>query len=355
MSSSYSSALSILTACIMLPLANGLHAQSTFHIAPATSVRFDNNISIMLDNTQLVNQGSLDGSGGTLKFTGNTPVNISGNPFTVYRLEVNTENNAVLTLRQNLHVLSEVKLISGNIDIGNQVLHFATGALLNGQSETARLLSTGSGYAEINTILNAPVGANPGNFGAVISSNEDLGATTVRMGFAEQDRNHGAPSILRNYTISPTNNHHLGATLKFQYVDAELNGNNESSLTLWENRNNSWKDIGKDDGSTTLNYIVKRDIQSFSKYTLFESKGPDFSIFPNPVFNHLQLKFEWPDNGPVIIRIYDNNSVLVKTVNHTPLKKTNTISINVSDLYKGVYTIEVLSAKNTAVSKFIKL
>src|SRR5689334_5468087 len=119
-SSSYCSALSVVAACILLPLANGVHAQNTFQIAPATSVKFDNNISIVLDNTHFVNQGSLDGSGGTLKFTGTTPVNISGNPFTIDRLQVNTENTALITLQQDLHVLSEVKLISGNIDIRNQ-------------------------------------------------------------------------------------------------------------------------------------------------------------------------------------------------------------------------------------------
>jgi hypothetical protein len=118
-------------------------------------------------------------------------------------------------------------LSSGNVDFGS------TGSLLN-ETETNRVFGTG-GYLQATAVLNAPSNSNPANLGAVITSTANLGNTVIKRVHSPFILN--GDGINRSFDIAPVNNTGLNATLKFNYLEAELNGNTEANLALWKSTN----------------------------------------------------------------------------------------------------------------------
>jgi hypothetical protein len=137
-------------------------------------------------------------------------------------------------------------------------------------SELSRAYTVGNGYIQATSMLNAPSVVNTANLGAIISSASNLGNTTIRRGHAVQTNVNGnGSSILRYYDIISSNNTNLNATFRFQYFNAELNGFNESGLTILNSTNNTtWVDMGFDASNTTINYYEKSGVNAFSRSTL---------------------------------------------------------------------------------------
>ena len=77
-------------------------------------------------------------------------------------------------------------------------------------------------------------------------------------------------SINRYYLITPTNNSNLNATLRLRYFDAELNGQNENSLVIYQSNNNGtdWNNLSKSSNNTNANYVEKTGIASLALQTL---------------------------------------------------------------------------------------
>ena len=55
-------------------------------------------------------------------------------------------------------------------------------ALLQGEMERSHIIGATGGYVQIIMPLNAPAASNPGNLGATITSNKNLGSTIIRRG-----------------------------------------------------------------------------------------------------------------------------------------------------------------------------
>ncbi|MEO0473031.1 MAG: T9SS type A sorting domain-containing protein, partial [Bacteroidota bacterium] len=108
---------------------------------------------------------------------------------------------------------------------------------------------------------------NPGNFGAEITSAENMGLTTIRRGHVNNITPLGN-SVLRYYIITPTNNSSLNATLRAYYFDHELNGVGEGDLDLWRNDGASWEQQFAAASNTTSNYVEKTAMADFSSHTL---------------------------------------------------------------------------------------
>jgi hypothetical protein len=124
--------------------------------------------------------------------------------------------------------------------------------------------------------LNSPSQANPGGLGLVISSSQNLGATTVTRGHAIQTAPNGNESIARYYDVAPTNNGGLGATLTFNYRDAELNGLSESNLELFRSTDggSTWTERGQDDRDATANTVTLNGVDQLSRWTLGSENSP---------------------------------------------------------------------------------
>src|SRR5215471_5562971 len=164
--------------------------------------------ALALQNSNFINNGNFNADSGTVSFTGNFPSSVSGDQaIQFFDLQVAKTNNAAILLQRNVGVKRNILFSSGllnlngfNTDLG------ATGSLVN-ENENSRVIGSNGGQVQLSASLNAPLNANPGNLGAIFTSNENLGPVVIARGHqALAVSGLGANSILRYYDIFPANN-----------------------------------------------------------------------------------------------------------------------------------------------------
>jgi Secretion system C-terminal sorting domain len=224
----------------------------------------------VLENMSFYNNGNFNAGAGTFKFTGNSNNGMTGTvqTFTFATIEIAKTNNAIVSLARSININNELKMTSGVFDIMSSQLFFGNGGTITGETETNRVTASGPGFIQITQNLNAPNAVNPGNLGAVISSSANLGSVLVRRFHFERTGTGLSGSIKRSYTITPQNN--ASATLRFRYFDAELNGQTESNLSLYQSNFNgaSWDNQMFTTRDANLNFVEKTGLSSLSMFTL---------------------------------------------------------------------------------------
>jgi hypothetical protein len=230
--------------------------------------------NLVLDNLSLQNNGVFTQTTSTVTFTGSTNTFIGGsNALAFYTLHLN-KPAATLQLQKDIVVNNQLQFTEGLLHLNANNILLDPAALLTGENETSHIYGT-AGYVQIIKTLNAPLADNPGNLGAVITSSQNPGSVTIRRGHQSQVNIGGGSSILRYYDIMPANNTGLNATLRFNYLDAELNGLNENNLTTWKSTNNvDWINSGRTSNNTVANYVEKIGINDFARFTLSPVDNP---------------------------------------------------------------------------------
>jgi hypothetical protein len=255
-----------------------MSAQNTVKVTAGGSITLTGGALITLENMNLDNDGSivLTPGNGTFRFSGNSATGISGLAQPVFDiLEIAKTGGVSLNLQRSIEIASGITFTSGLINLNNNTILLQTNALLNGENENSRITGVTGGYVEITRTLNAPSAVNPGNLGAILTSGQNLGATVIRRGHQAQNiAGSTGQSVFRYYDILPANNAGLNATLRFQYLDAELNGLAESSLTLWKSPDNTtWTNQGFSSRDITANFVEQGGIADFSRWTLASPGG----------------------------------------------------------------------------------
>jgi CSLREA domain-containing protein len=82
------------------------------------------------------------------------------------------------------------------------------------------------------------------------------------------------PPVTRTYTITQNNGGAFLATLELHYLDAELNGNNETNLKLWRFDGVSWVNMGALNHDPVNNWVRQTNIAAFSDWTLAADTTP---------------------------------------------------------------------------------
>jgi hypothetical protein len=250
---------------------------SQLTIGPGGQLTLTGNAQLTLLNEDMINNGSFTAGTATVTFNGNSSTFIGGTqPTLFYNLEINKTTASTLQLQRLVSVTNQVNFIIGGLDLNGFDLNLGSSGILNGEKENSRVLANGGGRVIALATLNAPVAANPGNLGAIISSSVNLGAVTIKRGHLSQVNSGGAGnSILRYYDIDPANNSSLNATLRFMYFDGELNGLDENTLTFFRSSDNTtWKDMGFNSRNTVANFVEKTGISAFSRWTLSSIGNP---------------------------------------------------------------------------------
>jgi hypothetical protein len=235
---------------------------------------------VTLQNTDLQNNGTISQAAtGKFVFTGTSNNNITGSSTTAFdTLEIAKTGSGKLSLSQNATVKTAVQFSVGLIDLNNKQLQLQPNAFLKDESETSRITGTGGGMVIANaSAVNAPAAYNLANLGASITSTQNLGTLQISRSHnaVTSPGNASFTGIQRNYIITPENDAGLNATLRFYYFDAELNGKNENTLTLWKSNDGiSWSRVGADTRNTTSNYVEKNSIASFSTWALTDALNP---------------------------------------------------------------------------------
>jgi hypothetical protein len=232
---------------------------------------------VTLQNVNLQNNGTISQAAtGKFVFNGTGNNNISGSSSTAFdTLEIAKTGAAKLSLAQNAVVNSAVLFTAGLIDLNNQNMILQPGAILKNETEATHITGISGGNVAISAPApNNPVGYNLGNLGASISTTQSMGILQILRSHQPKANpgNAAATSIQRSYVIMPDNNTGLNATLRFYYLDAELNGKNENTLTLWRSTDGiHWNLAGVDNRNTSVNYVEKNSIASFSTWTLTDA------------------------------------------------------------------------------------
>lgn len=163
-------------------------------------------------------------------------------------------------------VTGNLTLTSGGVSLSNGNIDFGSTGSLQSETETNRVFGTG-GYLQATATLNAPTNSNPANLGAMITSTANLGSTIIKRAHSSFMLN--GNGINRSFDIVPINNTALNATLKFIYLDAELNGNAEANLALWKSTNTGTNfTASPSTNDATNNFVQSTGISSFALFSV---------------------------------------------------------------------------------------
>ncbi|MDF2188747.1 T9SS type A sorting domain-containing protein [Paraflavitalea sp. CAU 1676] len=278
----------------LLLLGHTLPAQLT--IGSGTSIKSDNNSYLVLNDLGIAHNATAIEP--TIKFTGSATSTITGTGnATLTRLELAMQNNATVQLQYSIQVSQSIRFDGGMLDLNNRNIQLLSGAQLLNESSTSHVSGANGGLLMITVALNTPSAVNPGNLGLEITSAANLGNVQIARGHKSFPIN-GSNSITRYYTITPTFNQQLNATVRFYYFDAELNGRPEEMLGLWSSGNggNSFQSVQYTGRSAGLNYVEKTGIDQLSTFTLFDAASilPVSDLqFTAQRTNSSQVRLDW--------------------------------------------------------------
>lgn len=259
---------------------------------------------------------------------GNNDFQNGGSTFIVQESHSFVINSRIATITLVIESGGNVDVADDRINIGESLeLQEGSSLNLNGfdlDLGEAELIDDGgnvtSGGGSINSEpsdVDAPQNFNFSGLGFIITSSENLGEVQI-------SRNHdellsdGNRSINRNFNVNVENNENLNATVQFTYRDSELNGLEESSLTLFRSTDNgeTWESVG---GvvDTENNTITVEGVDSFSLWTAGstdESLPIELDWF-QAIQNRESIELEWrtlteKDNmGFEVIKINPDSTV----------------------------------------------
>ncbi len=247
-----------------------LHAYAQLNNNGA-AIKLTTGAYIVLQDINFKNNGTFLQSAGTVKMTGNNNNYIFGSVKPqFFNLQIAKSETKQVLLLTDFNVTGEILFSSGLLHLNKKNIFLLGTAVLKGEADSRRIIGPAGGYIEVKALLNAPVNVNPGNLGALISSTQNLGNTTIRRRHQSQKIGGGnSNSIFRYYEIIPANTAALNAALRFNYFDGELNGLNENNLILFKKVNTApWSNQGFTKRSITANYVIKTAISDLFLWTL---------------------------------------------------------------------------------------
>jgi len=305
-----------------------VHAQ--LQIGAGVSWKSDAGTFVVLNEIGFIHNGSSILFDNKFRFTGNNDVSIEGSTLPLFStLEVNKTGSAKVILQRSIGVNQNLSFLSGLLELNNFSIDLNTTGTLNGEGENSRTIGANGGYIQIVNTLNAPNNTNPGNLGAVITSSQNLGSVTIKRGHRSQTNGSGGGnSILRYFDIEPANNSGLNATLRFSYLDAEMNSLDENSIVLWKSPDTqTWFESGSDARNTTDNWVQKNGINDFSRWTL---TSPGNAL---------------PVTGMILTGRWKNNAA---QLSWTTLTEISNDHFNIERKYIGENTFSSVGTKNSS-------
>jgi hypothetical protein len=266
----------------------------SYDIVLHNGVHFQNNVPIQ--NKMLIIKATGSGSS-ELRGSGALQVN---------QILVNKQAGQSIVLQKNVNVAEGILFSTGLLNLNGFDIILADTASLVNETEASHISGT-SGGVQITQNLNAPLAENPGNLGLSITSGADWGNTVIRRTHSIYANAGGGGSVSRSFQVTPTNNTGLGAFLRMYYLDAELNGLNESSLDFYrsDNAGSSFTNIGAASRNTTLNFININGLNTVSLLTLGTITNPlpigfrDINAFCVHHRAQLQWQFDEAEEGAV--------------------------------------------------------
>jgi hypothetical protein len=212
-----------------------------------------------------INNGTYTASTGTVQFAGPNNATITGaTVFNILTVNKSASTNS-LSLINNI-TAATVNMTSGTLLTGANTLTITTtrngNGIILGTITRTHSFTTATAYAfegPDNTIT--------------FSSVSGVGSITVTITLGSIGDFPNGASMNREYIVSVPAGTYT-ATLRLHYEDAELNGNDESVITLWNYSGGVWTESGKSGNNTTSNYVEQNGLTDLSyRWTCSETPG----------------------------------------------------------------------------------
>lgn len=309
-------------------------------------------LKLVFQDATLVNNGEFLPGNSTVIFTGSASrAFIAGsNPISFQHLVIRKPGQE-LELRNDLSIAGSLTMDQGNLQLNSHLLDLGYTGRISGERNESRITGRDGGIIKATALLNAPRSANPGNIGVEISSASNLGETIFFRGHSTSLTADGRKVINRYFDIRPQQNIHLRATLKFYYLDAELNSD-EGALTVYSNKEGqaTWLERGKDNIDVSNNLVVMGELDQLHRFTLAGATNKALAqqpgittvqLFPNPTPGQFTVILNTAEEKPASLHLYDQLGRLLQSRSILCRAGVNTISWNIAQYVAGIYYLSV--------------
>jgi hypothetical protein len=98
-----------------------------------------------------------------------------------------------------------------------------------------------------------------------------------------------------------------------------------------------------------LDQVVNTEIKSLN------TAPQNVSLFPNPVKDNLQVKFNFNSGSTVKFEVFDEKGKSVYSMSKDEIKRHSILDINCSSFANGIYFLKIKSGNVLSVKKFVKI
>ncbi len=321
-------------------------------------------IHLVFNDASLVNHGDFLPGNSTVIFTGSSlPAYIGGSVPVSFHDLVIIKPGHELQLNTNLNITGTLTMDQGNLQLNSQLLDLGFTGRINRERNESRITGLAGGLIRAIASLDAPRAANPGNIGVEITSTGHLGETIILRGHRSGLTSKGLPVIHRYYDIKPQHNTNLRASLKFYYLEAELNSN-EGALTVFSGKGQQslWLETGRDNLDAGNNWILKNDLDQLHRFTLAGATNRALAqqpgktalqLFPNPAQDQFTMMLNVTEEKQAVVNLYDQSGRLMESKRVNCRTGINTIIWDIRKFSNGSYYVsfENLDLKMVKVVK----
>jgi hypothetical protein len=213
------------------------------------------------------NSGTFTAGTGTIQFLGNHTTNING-ATTFNILTLNSSTAATGVVLQSDITAATVNMTLGTMLTGTHrvtitVTRTGNGHII-GNIQRTHSFTTGVAYAF----------ETPNN---TITFSSVSGVTSITVSIIDGSvSDFPFTSSVNEESVVTIPAGTYNATLRLDYEEDELNGNTESTMTLWRYNGSAWVNSGKTGNDATLNYVEQSGLTSITnRWTFADSTGPN--------------------------------------------------------------------------------
>ena len=236
------------------------------------------------------------------------------------------------------------------MDLNNRQIHLQPEGVLLNESKSSRITGTHGGFISIQMNSGSSAAVNPGNLGAILSSTEPIGVISIKRGHKTQSGFSMDESIERYYDIEFANNDLDRVGVRFNYFDAELNGQDQKSIRLYQSQDrgihwstqqrlqNTVRDIELAGKAHSPNRLTLASPDQFTNQKLSLSTAT-LRSWPNPASSYFYVQVDGSE-GDAQVQVFDVNGKL-----HRSYRAAQGTALKIEGLLPGIYLIKA-EAKN---------